>query len=303
MILRDDLMNAELIPIVKIGSEKTYHPQYVIPCNTYVVKIQDLLTSTGKKFNAHFEEITNNGGFQAFFNDNCRIILSSIMPDKRIAGCSPIKLLSLIQATKPNLIITPDGETYCDEVRRSKYVMEKSLNSIDFLLDNNTKSDQLIGLILGSNFRQVEEYISELKDRKISKFCFHAGDFNFRRGLLSKRLALDYARFIRQHVPYLMIYGGGSRRFFQNYYFADAFVTQSHYVAGFKHKKISRNGQKKYDGEISWEFIMNNLSEIYHYHFHREDIIKIPFSYATNDIISPMIPFLNQNTSSPSGGK
>ena len=228
-------------------------------------------------------------------------ILSPIMTDKKIAGFDKTRFLSVIRATLPALIITSDGETYRNEVRRSKYVMEKSLVCIDFLLENGIKSDQLIGLVLGSNLRQIDEYISELKKRNITKFCFHTGDFRFRRGMLSKRIALEYARYIRHHVRYLMLYGGGCRRFFQQYHFADAFITQSHFVAGFKHKKICRNGQKKYDGELSWDFIMSNLSEIYHYHFYREDHMTLPID-DSNELSSQDKVDLNENITSQPGG-
>jgi hypothetical protein len=252
-----EILEKELIPVVKIGSENTYHPQYMIPCDTYVVKTQELLTSSGTRFNKHYVEIKNKGGFHEFFKDECKVILSLIMPDKTIAGCDQLRYLLMIQELNPNLIISPDGETYQGDVLRSKYVIEKSLECIDFLLNRGIEPRRLIGLVLGANFQQIDWYIDKLLNRGIRKFCFHAGDFRFRRDSRSKRLALDIARHIRQRVPYLMIYGGGCRKFFQLYHFANAFVTQSHFVSGFKHKKICRRGQKNltesYRGVLSWE--------------------------------------------------
>jgi hypothetical protein len=241
--------------------------------------------------------IKNAGGLHLFFPNGGKSILSSIMTDKKIAGFTREQLLSVIRATLPDSIITPDGETYRDELKRSKYVIEQSLDSIDYLLDNGVRSDQMIGLVLGANIRQIDEYIVELKQRKITTYCLHTGDFHFRRGAKSKRIALDYARHIRSQVPYLIVYGGGSRTFFQMYDFANAFITQSHAVAGFKHKKICRHGQKRYDGELSWDFIMSNLYEIYHYHFNREDIMCL-----SNVFETPCVEISNHKISSQLGG-
>ncbi|MEN6442524.1 MAG: hypothetical protein ABFC71_02065 [Methanoregula sp.] len=297
MNLLDDLTNKELIPVVEIGSDKTYNPQYVIPCESYVIKIGNLVNSTGMKFNKNYEMIRKVGGLHNFFPKGGKAILSSIMTDKKIAGFNREQFLSVIQATRPYSIITPDGETYRNELKRSNYVMEQSLDSIDYLLDHDVRPDQMIGLVLGANIRQIDEYILELKQRKIPKFCLHTGDFNFRRGAKSKQIAIDYARHIRSQVPYLMVYGGGCRTFFQRYDFAHAFVTQSHIVAGFKHKKICRHGQKRYDGELSRDLIMSNLYEIYHYHFNREDIMSLSNIFETS-----CVEVSNENASSPIGG-
>lgn len=286
-----------MVAVVKIGSEETYHPHYVIPCESYVVRIDDLVNSTGIKFNKNFEIIKKAGGLHNFFPNHGKGILSPIMTDKKNAGFDRERFLSVIQATLPNSIITPDGETYVDDSKRSKYVIELTLDSIDFLLDNGVNADQMIGLVLGANIRQIDEYISELQQRNLSKFCLHTGDFHFRRGNRSKQIALNYAKHIHSRVPYLMVYGGGSREFFQRFDLAEAFVTQSHIVAGFKHKKICRYGQKRYDGELSWDFIMSNLYEIYHYHFNREDIMNLSDLFDTTCVEVP-----NANASSPLGG-
>lgn len=250
-----------LVPVVKLTETSTYAPWEYIDCHAVFVRMQDLLQSNGKKFNKTYEKIYDVGGFHNFLNCNHKIFLSTIMRDKTLFGCDVDAYINVIRNLKPNYFMTLDCETYEGETNLAKNELDRSLQEskeIVFKCGNSFP----IGLVKGASLYQIQEYSQTLSSIGIKHMVFHTGDFLCRGNNLLIEKARRYARMIRNNCETLALYGIGSQRHFRKFYFADAFITQSHYVNGFYGQEFFSGSWRPCSTKVDRKLIMRNLREM-----------------------------------------
>jgi hypothetical protein len=71
-----------------------------------------------------------------------------------------------------------------------------------------------------------------------------------------------YAKEIRKSVPFLLLYGPSSNRYLRDFWFADGFITQSHYISAFNRKRLVGTRWEPFDGDISETIITENFKQI-----------------------------------------
>jgi hypothetical protein len=250
-----------LIPVVKLGEERTYSPWEFVPCPKVVVKVQDLVSNDGKTNSSCCDRVASAGGLHEFLSCPGEIILSSIMPDETILGFTWQRYLRLIEELEPDYYLTPDGETYLGEPHLSGYEISRMLKETKFLIDAGLNSEP-IGLVKGSNVAQVRRHAEALMELGIHRLAFHASGFLDHGTTYSIAQAGVFSAEIRKVAPWLMIYGCGSKEYFRRYRFADSFVTHRHFLDAFNGLKW-HHGRKSPSRRLrSREATMANLSDM-----------------------------------------
>lgn len=260
-----NIPNKSVIPCIKLSEELTYDPWEMTGHEYAVIKIQDLITSDGRRTNSIFDEISNRGGLHDFFQFKGKFIISSIAPDKMIFGLSIGKYQEIIETLGAEWYFTPDCETYCrdeNDLQVGDREIQRIIEDTNVLIDN-LKSIP-IGLVKGSNYEQLLHHALSLKKFGIRVFSFHSGEYLLKsnRYLLGSGIRLFFK--LRENVPYLIAYGIGSRSSIKKFHSADWFITQSHYTRAFKGNRYE-NGRTfniSNHEKISKSLIMNNLSDI-----------------------------------------
>ena len=247
-----------ILPAVKLHEMKTHPPWDSCHSPGLVVKLEDLITESGKKTKPIFHAVERAGGLHWFLDYDGKIVLSSIMSDKAISGLSLDMHAEIINATAPDYYITPDGETYIDERPLAAYEIRRMLGWTEYLLDHCSEPKP-IGLVKGACLAQVESHTERLKDIGFNMFAFHAGDFIFRSSKKSINLAKTFYSAIRKKVPWLMIYGVGSDRYFRAFQRADCFATQSHFISAFRGREIGDTGMVPVSDPCSKSLIIRNI--------------------------------------------
>ena len=250
-----------LIPVVKLGEERTYSPWEFVPCPEVVVKVQDLVSNDGKTNSSWCEKFFSAGGLHEFLSCPGEIILSSIMPDETILGFTWRRYARLIEELEPDYYLTPDGETYLGEPRLSRYEISRMLKETQLLIDAGLNSEP-IGLVKGSNVVQVRRHAEALMGLGIHRLAFHASGFLDHGTQYSIAQAGVFSAEIRKVAPWLMIYGCGSKEYFRRFRFADSFVTHRHFLDAFNGLKW-HNGRKSPSRRLrTIEATMGNLSDM-----------------------------------------
>jgi hypothetical protein len=245
-----------------------------------VVKLEDLITGNGKQTKSIFNKIRQSGGLHNYLDFTGNIVLSSIMPDKTIAGLSLERHADIVNSLNPDYHITPDGETYLNEKALSVYEIKRMLQWTEYLIDNCPESIP-IGLVKGSCVAQIEDHTDRLCDIGLDLFAFHAGDFIFRSNKKSVQQAKLFYSVIRKKVPWLMIYGIGSDKYFRLFFEADCFATQSHFIQAFYGQEIGNSDIISQDNSGSREMILRNLKSLETMMIgYKKDQMK--FSYASD---------------------
>jgi hypothetical protein len=252
----------ELVPIVKLGEPFTYAPWTQIPCRSIVVRMQDLLRPNGQSFRGILQEIDSAGGIHQYLNFPGSVLLSMIMTDKRIYGCTPARYCQAINTLKPDFYTTVDAETYTHENELSYNEINRALNETKHILENCPTAIP-IGLVKGATKIQVEKHIEKLKEMGIDRFLFHAGDFLCGGKKESKMLARDFARIVHREDEDFIVYGIGAKRTMRMFGFAGSFITQSHYIAAFNGWNLIEGKWVRRKGKVTRENIMHNLKEIH----------------------------------------
>lgn len=250
-----------LLPVVKLAEKQTYPPFDSPIVQGLVVKVQDMLTVDGTGTNAVYRRIQDAGGIHEYFHFDGNVVLSSIMRDRMIRGFTSEQYCEIIEALRPDYYITPDGETYLKERKLSAYETSRIERETEFLINSCLKAKP-IGLVKGSTLMQVKEHAESMLEMDVGLFAFHAGEFLNRGNSYSKARAFEFARSIRRMVPWLLIYGIGSRRYIERFEYADGFVTQCHFTEAFR-GYIYRYGKRRplSSGSIR-EAITNNLTDL-----------------------------------------
>jgi hypothetical protein len=220
-----------LSPVEKLGEDKTHAPWEACACPALTVRLMDIINESGKSEKPIFKKIIKKGGIHAFLGFDGNVILSSIMPDKAIYGMTPERHAEIINAIKPNYYFTPDGETYTNEPNLAGAVeIPRMLEESKVLLDKAKKSEP-IGLVKGSTLEQIKSHTDSLAKMGIKDFVFHTGDFLAGGSNSEIDKAKTFTKEIRRQARVLLLYGMGIN--FKNFWWADGFITQSHYINAF----------------------------------------------------------------------
>jgi hypothetical protein len=246
-----------LLPVVKLRSPET-HPDKSHAVPAIVVKMQDFLRENGQPNMSAIQKIRDAGGLHEYLNGAGNIILSPIMPDRLLLKIDFQTYVSLIEELRPERYITPDGITYSGFTKYSRNQIEIILDITSKLLDRFPEYTP-IGLVKGSNLSQMDFHLDNLLERGITQICLHAGDFLYRESNYSCGQIVDFARYVREKVPYMMVYGIGSKQYFRRFHFADTYVTNSHYMQAFNHKRIQGAKWVNFRGKPTKEIVMKNF--------------------------------------------
>ncbi|MEK6982072.1 MAG: hypothetical protein AABX38_04035 [Candidatus Micrarchaeota archaeon] len=223
--------------------------------------MQDLLQNNGKNFNKTYEKICNADGFHNFLGYNRKIFLSTIMRDKTLFGCSVDMYTELIRNLKPDYFMTLDCETYEGENNLAENELYRVLRESKEIITKCSNSSP-IGLVKGACLSQIQEYSYALSLMNIKQMIFHIGDFLYRGDNLMIEKARRYASTIRTNCETLALYGIGSQCHFRKFYFADAFITQSHYVNAFYGQAFFNGKWHPCHRKVDTKLIMSNLREM-----------------------------------------
>lgn len=204
------------------------------------------------------KKIDAAGGLHKYLNFAGPIILSSIMRDEILDSCVCDTYIYLIKHLKPEYYLTPDGYTYRGYKIDSQSQIEKILGLTKILLRDCPGSEP-IGLIKGCDHYQLDFHLAKLQELGIKRFCFHAGDFLYKESDYSKTQAAVFAKLLKEKGIYLIIYGIGSNTNFRKFHFADAFITNSHFMQAFNHRHIPGSMWITFKGKPNQDRIMENL--------------------------------------------
>jgi len=250
-----------IMPTIKLKEEMTYPNSIDFKCPGVVIRLQDLLSADGHRLTPLFWEIVSNGGIHDFLRFDRTVILSSIMKDQMILGCSKETYRKAIGGLQPDYYITPDGETYQGEKNISAYEIRRICNDTLFLM-RNCGDCKPIGLVKGCNLNQIIYHTRQLSDLGIDIFLFHAGPFLDAKTLLCLNNARIFFNAIRNLAPRLLIYGIGARDHLKLFISADGYITNSHYMAAFKRLRLTNGKWEKDKKTPTIDLIDHNLHEI-----------------------------------------
>ncbi len=222
------------IPVIKVCEPKTW-AVYSIPdlqVQTIVVKILEFISRDGKKTNSLFKKVVDAGGLNAYLKYKGQVILSPIMFDGTCSGLNIELLKTVIAGLKPAGFLTPDDATYISRPAQAEENIERLLEITRELVD--AFPDHIIyGLVKGATVEQNLTHVQKLSELGIRTFVIHTGDYLCKASILEIRKCLEYARAIRSHVPKLLLYGIGAKKYMKMFSFADGIITQNHYVEPF----------------------------------------------------------------------
>jgi hypothetical protein len=258
--MEEPIVKKYLYPIVKFRSAETY-PDRLHDVSAVVVRMQEFLLENGKPNLSALKKVERAGSLHESLDFSGRIILSSIMPDRILLKINYETYEFLTDILQPDQQITPDGITYSEFIKLARSQINHILGITEKLL-NHFPEIIPIGLVKGSNLSQRDFHLDKLLDLGISHICFHAGDFLYRESDYSKDQAVRLANYIHEKVPQLTIYGVGSSLNFHRFNFANSFITNSHYVQAFNHKKICGNNWVNFREKPTKEIVMNNFEHL-----------------------------------------
>ena len=266
------------LPILKIDQIQSLNAVRGLDIFTIIVRIQDLVTPKGE-LNKRFNKIKKSGSIHNYLNFRGKIILSSIMRDAILAKFDDKKYCEIINALKPDSWMTPDCEAYEGEtikkpdgsifygnVEKSEDQISKSLEMTKKIFPN-VQSDP-IGVVKGSNEKQVIHHLNQLKSMGISNFVFHVGDF-FRigqnnRDVLIKK-AKTYAEIIKKNSKSLMLYGMSSQKMLEQFSFSDYYASMNYFTQATRGKEYVGRNLRKANGNLRQEPITQK--KLYEYSF------------------------------------
>lgn len=238
--------------------EEITHPYREQRIPAYIVRIEDFLLTNGKPNMTVIKEIQGAGGLREFLNTSSKIIFTSVMPDRLLARINFDTYCYLFEEFQPELFITPDAPTYSSCRKYSRTQIELILDLTTKLMKRFPESIP-IGLVKGYNFSQKDFHSDKLLELGLTQFCLYAGDCLTNAPVYARDLIVDCGRSLAEKVPHLMIYGVGSRYYFQRFHFAESYATNSHYMQTFKHKVIQGARWRNFRGEFTRSIAMKNF--------------------------------------------
>ena len=254
-------LNAKLLfPVVKLDEEETHGPFKTPGWETVVIRLQELVTRTGATTTL-LRIIKEAGGIHEFVGAKGKVvILSTITRDLALQNLTTTQYVNIVDAVKPDHIFTWDGPTYLNEKTRSaEALVEIKKKSLE--ISELYPRYKLIGLVKGGTLDQTGEYSRWLADLGITTQVFHAGDY-LRGGPRYRVVANSHANAARENARRLMIYGLGSAKNFCMFGYADVFITQSHFVRGYRNQKFGSMGWARHRGKWTPEMFMESLANM-----------------------------------------
>ncbi len=248
-----------LIPVVKLSEPMTHRPWEFIDAPVIAVKMQDLIVPSGLHFNKLYYEIVDTGDIHNYLGYSGDILLSMIMDDKRIFGCTVYMYIEAVRRLNPDFFTTIDGENYVNDVDLSEKELQRMLIESSNLIKQCPESVP-VGLIKGASYYQVIDYTKKLNEIGLTDFIFHSGDFLCKKGKDSVTTAVKYVRLAKSIAPRVFVYGIGSPKHILRLFSADGFITQSHYVNAFYGQRLMNGRWMKCKN--SKDYIMENLKQI-----------------------------------------
>lgn len=268
------MANKKISPILKLH-EKITHPDRSQSIPFSIIKMEDFLCSNGKLNSKIINDIKSAGGLREYLESSNKIAFSPIIPDDILGNMNLESYKVLFDEYQPEYYLTPDAPTYlgCEKKSRSK---------INQILDFTSSLIKIypeytpIGLVKGSNLIQMDFHTDQLLNEfSITHFCLHVGDCLYKTPIFAKDLIVDCGRLLSEKVPHLMIYGVGSKHYFQRFHFADSFATNSHYIQALNHKKISGATWVNFKGAVTREIVNQNFNYLRRLVEHTEGIQEL----------------------------
>jgi hypothetical protein len=223
-----------LLPIIKLWERSTFAPWNYTSCSGVVIKLEELLSSDGKRLSSMYYRIINGGGPHSYLNFQGPVILSTITRDRAILGLTKELYVELIKNIEPDYFFTPDGENYFNRPNTSIYEVKRILSETNYILCQDLKSKP-IGLVKGCCPHEAVEHVKSLLDLGINHHVMHLGDGLSRASILEKKTMYSIYASIVNISPWLLLYGIGSRSNFRLFNKCNGYVTQSHFVYKFNH--------------------------------------------------------------------
>ena len=245
----DSVCSKYMIPVIKLHEPMTFGPIKNSNNPVAVVRMQNLLTSNGKEFRPLFWKIKNAGGIHEYLGFRGTVIFSTIMRDHTIHNCPTDNYIYAVNNLHPDFFTTLDGETYENERRVSGKEIERTLSESKKVIRDCHESIP-IGLVKGSTVSQNIWHTNVLLKMGVNAFVFHIGDFIHRSESEELVRARMYIREIRKRVPFLLLYGLSSSRYLREFWSADGFITQSHYINAFMGKRLVGSRWESFGREV-----------------------------------------------------
>ena len=250
-LCRDKKAISDVIPIIVATDRRSieFVRKNASKLGFCVIRACDFLKSDGKSFSSLYYKVRDAGGAAAYFGINVPIILSFIMIDDLCFRITEYIASELIRGLKVSVATTFDTATYTNQRDKADLRMEQIRVSNRLLIDRNPDIF-FIGIVKGSYVKQIEDHITELKSLGITEFIFHAGDFLNRGSWSEKKTLRQFVGVIRQNVPFLYIYGIGSRSSFELVPHADGIITLSHIIETKNGKFTDADGNTHQSGRF-----------------------------------------------------
>lgn len=253
------MQKKSLIPILKLR-EKITHPDRLQRIPLSIVKMEELVLANGKPDMKFIGEIRGAGGLREYLKTSSKLIFSPILPDSTLGGMDFEVYSILFTEFQPDSYITPDAPTYTGCKKYSRDQIDIILELTEKMIKKFPECNP-IGLIKGSNFPQMDFHSDKLRhDLGLSQFCLHAGDCLYNSPKYAKDRIVDYGRSLAEKGLDLMIYGVGSKHYFQRFHYASRFATNSHYMQAFNHKVVQGSTWTNFKGDFTKKIVMKNFN-------------------------------------------
>lgn len=248
-----------LFEIIKLREPMTHGPWEAAAIQGVIIKGDELFNADGS-FRPVFYQIKQAGDIHKYLGYEGLVIFSPIMPDSKLLHIKGESYAEVINTLRFDYYITPDRPTYLKQINRSAHQIDLIMELTRYLLSTCPNSIPM-GLVKGGNVFQIRYHAHQLRNLGIKVLIFHVGDF-FRRGKENRRTCVAFTREIRKEADLLFIYGIGSRKSINKFRFADGFITQSHFVNGFRRQHLVDGLWRQYHRKATIEDIRANLKEI-----------------------------------------
>ena len=246
-------------PVIKLSEPMTHKAALSVSSPFIVLKIQELLKPSGQGFNRKFDTIKSAGGIHPYLGYSGNVLLSLIMPNRMILGCTPSRYSEAIDAIKPDFTTTVDGETYSDRFPVAQKECERCIAESAELLRLHP-DHEFYGLVKGATLRQIQQTTDSLLRLGCRTLVFHAGDFVQRGNSVQKANAIAFSRHIKAKAESFVLYGVSDPHYLHRFPVADAYVTQSHFIQAFYGKRLEGErwmdiGKQTTEEDITWNLI------------------------------------------------
>lgn len=246
-------------PVAKLSEPMTHKAALSVSSPFIVIKMQELLKPSWEGFSRRFDAIRSAGGVHSYFHYSGNVLLSLIMPNRMIRGCTLRRYSEAIDAVKPDFTTTIDGETYSERLPVAEKECERCIYESEELM-RMQPDHTFFGLVKGATLEQIQKSTDAMMKLGCRTLIFHAGDFVQRGSATQKMTAITFARHIRARAPSFVLYGVSDPYYLHRFPTADAYVTQSHFIQAFYGKRLEGErwmdiGRQTTEDDITWNLV------------------------------------------------